>query len=83
MADAPPPVAPVRLIDNLWAVLKGGWSVWVAYFGIVFWGAMAGLWVIWPAFVDWLPLWVYAVGGVLMSVALTVARVLKQPGLSE
>jgi len=53
----------------------------VAWFGIVFWSAMAGLWVIWPAFVEKIPLWAYAVGGIAMSVALGVARVLKQPGL--
>jgi len=50
-------------------------------FGIVFWSALSGLWVLWPAFVERLPLWFYAVGGIAMSVALGIARVLKQPGL--
>lgn len=71
----------MQLVENLRAILKRAWSIRVAAFGVVFWGALSGLWVLWPAFVDWLPLWAYAVGGVLMSVALAVARVLKQPGL--
>ena len=71
----------VRLVDNLRVILKRAWSIRVAMAGVVFWSALAGLWALWPAFVDWLPLWAYAVGGVLMSVALALARVLKQPGL--
>jgi len=83
MPDAPPPVAPVRLIDDWRAKIGKLWSVKVAIGGIIFWGALSGLWAIWPAFVDWLPLWFYALGGVVMSVALAVARVIKQPGVSE
>jgi len=71
----------VRWIDNVRPVLKKAWSVWVAWAGIVFWGVVSGLWILWPAFVERLPFWFYAIGGVLMSVALAVARVLKQPGL--
>ena len=71
----------VRLIDNWRAEIRRLWSIRVAVAGVVFWGAVSALWAMWPAFVDWLPLWAYAVGGVLMSVALALARVLKQPGL--
>jgi hypothetical protein len=83
MPDAPPAAAPVRLIDNWKARFSKLWSIRIAIGGIVFWGALSGLWVLWPAFVDWLPLWFYAIGGVLMSIALAFARVLKQPGVSE
>lgn len=73
----------MRLIDNARRLFFRLWSVRVAALGIVFWGAVTGLWAIWPAFVDWLPLWFYAVGGVVMSVAIAVARVLKQPGIEQ
>jgi hypothetical protein len=70
-----------RLVPGWRRNLMKWWSTRVAWFGIVFWSALAGLWVIWPAFVERIPLWAYAVGGIAMSVALGVARVLKQPGL--
>jgi hypothetical protein len=70
-----------RLVPGWRRNLMKWWSTRVAWFGIVFWSALAGLWVIWPAFVEKIPLWAYCVGGIAMSVALGVARVLKQPGL--
>lgn len=81
MPHASPARERVRLVDNLRVILKRAWSIRVAMAGVVFWGVVSALWAMWPAFVDWLPLWAYAVGGALMSVALAVARVLKQPGL--
>lgn len=85
MPNAAPPAArePTRLIDNWRRDLGRLWSIRVALAGVVFWGAVSGLWVLWPAFVDWLPLWFYAVGGIAMSIALAVARVLKQPGIEQ
>ena len=77
------PRAKPRFIENWRAVLKKAWSVRVAWAGIIFWGAVTGLWAIWPAFVEKLPLWVYAVGGVLMSILVVYGRVTKQPELSE
>ena len=73
--------AKLRLVPGWKTKLTKWWSMQVAWFGIVFWSAMAGLWVIWPAFVEKIPLWAYAVGGIAMSVALGVAWILKQPGL--
>lgn len=72
-----------RLIDNWRREISRLWSIRVALAGVVFWGALSGLWVLWPAFVDWLPLWFYAVGGVAMSVALAIARMLKQSGAEQ
>ncbi|MGX9389748.1 DUF7940 domain-containing protein [Nitrobacteraceae bacterium UC4446_H13] len=59
------------------------WSVRIALGGVVFWSAVGGLWVMWPAFATVLPLPVYIGAGILMSVALAVARVLKQKGLDQ
>lgn len=73
----------MRLIDNCRTQLTRLWSLQVAALGVVFWGALSGLWVVWPAFVDWIPLWFYAVGGIAMSIALAIARVLKQPGVEQ
>lgn len=70
----------MRLIDGWKAEATRLWSVRVAIGGVVFWSALSGLWVLWPAFVEKVPLWFYAFGGIGMSVALGVARLLKQPG---
>lgn len=72
-----------ELIDDAWAEVKRLWSMRLALAGIVFWSAVSGLWVLWPAFAEVLPLWFYAVGGIGMSVALAVARVLKQKGADK
>lgn len=68
----------MKLIDN-WRGLHRLHSVRVA----MFWGGVSGLIMIWPALADKIPITVYALGGVLISVAFTAARVLKQPGASE
>jgi hypothetical protein len=53
----------------------------VALAGVLFWSAVTGLYLVWPAFADAIPLKFYAIGGIAMSIALGVARLLKQPGL--
>jgi hypothetical protein len=79
---SPRPDAPkLRLIDNWKMKVVRFWSMRVAIGGAVFWGAVAGMYLVWPAFADALPLWFYAVGGVAMSVALVIARIIKQPGI--
>lgn len=59
------------------------WSMRVALLGGIFWSALGGLWVLWPAFAAVLPLPLYVAAGIAMSVALGVARLLKQPGLDQ
>ena len=59
------------------------WTMRIAIGGAAFWAALSGLWALWPAFVEKLPLWFYAIGGILMSVVLGVARLMKQPGADE
>lgn len=76
--------APKRvLIDDWHKAIYRLWSIRLAIAGVVFWSALSGLWVLWPAFVEKLPLPFYAIGGVAMSVALGLARVLKQPGVEQ
>jgi hypothetical protein len=70
----------MQLIDDWKGKILRLHSMRVAIFGVAFWSALSAVWLMWPAFVDWLPLWVYAVGGVAMSIALGLARLLKQPG---
>lgn len=73
----------MRLIDNWHRKAGQLWSMRVAIGGVIFWAAVAGLYLVWPAFAGVIPLWFYAVGGVLMSIALGVARLFKQPGLDQ
>lgn len=46
-----------------------------------FWGLVCGALLILPALQDLIPLWLFAVLGLLMSVAVSVARIMHQPGL--
>jgi hypothetical protein len=73
----------VRLIEHVGALWHRLWTVRLAIGGAVFWGAVAGLYLVWPAFAGVIPLWFYALGGIVMSIALVVARILKQPGLDQ
>jgi hypothetical protein len=66
----------VTLIDEWRAVALRLWSIRLA----LFWGAICGLCAVWSAFVDIMPLWVFASGSVLMFASIAGARVLKQPG---
>lgn len=76
-------MAELRLIPRWKQELGRLWSTRLAIAGVVFWSALSGLWIIWPAFVEKIPLWLYAVGGIGMSVALAFARILKQPGADQ
>lgn len=73
----------MQLIPNLRKKIFRLHSLRVAFGGLVFWSAVSGLYLVWPAFAGAIPLWFYAVGGIVMSIALALARVLKQPGLDQ
>lgn len=73
----------MKLIDNWKLELRRLWSSHIAIFSVVFWSTVSGLIAVWPAFADVAPLWVYALIGVVLSVAFGVARFLKQPGASD
>lgn len=75
-----PPRARLRLIDNWRREIWRLWSVRVAAGGAAFWAAMSFAYVLWPALLDRVPFWFYAVGGVIVSILLAWARLLKQPG---
>ena len=55
-------------------------SIRVAIGGALFWSAIGGLIMVWPVLAEKIPTLVYVVGGVILSAAFGVARVLKQPG---
>lgn len=65
-----------RLIDDWRRELLRLWSIRVA----VFWGAVSGLFVVWPELGSVIPLPWFAALSVVMSTALTIARLTKQPG---
>lgn len=66
-----------RLRDDKVVVLKRAWSIRIA----LFWGAVSGLLAAWPAFAGQIPLWAYATGSVVITSAITIARVTKQEGI--
>lgn len=67
----------LRLIDDAWHRL---WSVRVAIGSAAFWSAIGGAIMVWPALAEKLPTIFYVIGGVALSAAFGIARVLKQPG---
>jgi hypothetical protein len=69
----------MKLIDNVGAELRRLWSVRVA----AFWSLVCGLILIWPGLAGEIPTWLYALGGIVISVSFGVARVLKQPGTEQ
>ena len=73
----------MRLIEHVGSLWHRLWSVRLAVGGAVFWGIVSGLYLVWPAFAGTIPLLFYAVGGVVMSIALIIARIMKQPGLDQ
>ena len=55
------------------------WTIRVA----LFWIILSAIATIWSALTEVMPLWVYAVLGILMNVTLGIARIAKQPGVDE
>jgi hypothetical protein len=55
-------------------------TIRVAAGGALFWSGIGGLIMVWPALAEKIPTAFYVAGGVLLSAAFGVARVLKQPG---
>ena len=66
-----------RLIDDWRSVALHFWTIRIA----LFWGAASGLLAAWPAFASAIPLWSYALASVVLSAAVGVARLTKQPGV--
>jgi len=55
------------------------WSIQLA----MFWGGLSGLFIVWPAFASVVPLWAFAGASIVMAAALGVARLTKQPGITD
>jgi len=70
----------MRLIDNWRSEMLRLHSTRTAIVSAAFWSAVGGGIMIWPALADHLPTGAYALGGVALSIAFGVARLLKQPG---
>lgn len=51
-----------------------------AVFAALFWGALTGLIMVWPVFMAIVPVWLFVIGGVVISAALALAKYLKRPG---
>lgn len=66
-----------RLIPDAGRVWHRLWSVRLS----LALAAVQGLYLVWPAFQDHVPLWLFAGGAMLMSVAVVLARITKQPGI--
>lgn len=78
MSNADQPARePARLVHNWREILKRAWSVRLSLLV----AAMIGLFSIWPAFQTVLPLWLFGLLAVVMSLAIVVARITKQPGI--
>jgi hypothetical protein len=70
----------MKLIENWSGELLRLHSLRTAIGGAALWSMVGGAIMIWPALADQIPVGVYVIGGLALSVAFGVARVLKQPG---
>jgi hypothetical protein len=70
----------MRLIDNWPRELKRLHSIRVAVGSAALWSLVGGAIMVWPALATAIPVGAYVAGGLVLSVAFGLARVLKQPG---
>lgn len=73
----------MKLIDKTWADIGRLHSMRAAIGGGLFWSAVGGAVMVWPALADHIPIGFYVLGGILLSAAFGLARVLHQPGAGE
>jgi hypothetical protein len=67
----------MKLVDNYEAVLKHSWSVRGALVTAVLYAAL----IVWPGLQEAMPLWAFAAGALVLSLALIPARLLEQKEL--
>lgn len=64
--------------------LIDGWKskLWKSehFYAALFWGAVGGLIMCWPALEKVLSIWAFLIGGVVISAAFAVAKLLHRPG---
>jgi hypothetical protein len=70
----------MKLIDNWKRELLRLHSMRVAIGSGLVWSGIGGAIMVWPALAEHIPIEAYVVGGIALSIAFGVARVLKQPG---
>ncbi|UPT85176.1 hypothetical protein HAP41_0000033345 [Bradyrhizobium barranii subsp. apii] len=70
----------MRLIDDWHSKLLRLHSMRAAIGGAAFWSMVGGAIMVWPALADKIPVGAYVIGGIVLSAAFGVARLLKQPG---
>lgn len=51
-----------------------------AVYASLFWGSVGGLLLVWPALMTVIPIGWFVLGGVILSAALALAKILKRPG---
>lgn len=73
----------MKFLNDWKKVARGAWSMRIAIGSALFWGALSMIAVLWPALIGYVPLWLLFGGGALIGAAIAVARLTKQPGLSD
>jgi hypothetical protein len=66
----------VKFIDDWKAKLLKSEHLYAA----LFWGGMGGLIMVWPALEKFLTIWAFLIGGVAISAAFALAKLLHRPG---
>lgn len=70
----------MKLVDDWHRKIWRWHSTRVAIGSTALWSAVGGAIMIWPALAGDIPIEAYVTGGIILSVAFGIARVLKQPG---
>ncbi|WP_315799328.1 hypothetical protein [Bradyrhizobium sp. SZCCHNR3078] len=70
----------MRLIDNWRREMLRLHSMRAAIASAAVWSAVGGAIMVWPALAQSIPTVAYVAGGLALSIAFGVARLLKQPG---
>lgn len=73
----------MQLIDNWRSAILRLHSMRAAILSAALWSSVGGAVMIWPALADHIPTGAYVAGGIALSIAFGIARLLKQPGTEQ